>query len=112
MALLLVNEPGGSGTFYYAVLAIDDDGAYHATNAIFLGDRIAPENIEYRDGHFVYNYAVRKAGQPMTAQPSVSKSLWVKFDRKTGEIGEWAGNFEGEVDKERMPLGTKLPDPE
>src|SRR3989344_9637984 len=41
-AMILVHQTGGSGTFYYAVVAINNDGYYRGTNAGFLGDRISP----------------------------------------------------------------------
>lgn len=96
-AVLLVNNPGGSGTFFYAALIVNDGmQTYHATSAMLLGDRIAPQTVEIHDGRAVYNFAVRKGNEPMNTQPSVGKSVWVNYDRKTGEIGEWVKGFEGE----------------
>jgi hypothetical protein len=95
-AILLTNDTGGSGTFYYAVLAINNGTSYRATNAMLLGDRIAPQTVEIHDGRTVYNFAERKAGEPMTTQPSVGKSVWINYDKNTGEIGEWVKDFEGE----------------
>ncbi len=106
-AILLVNNPGGSGTFYYAVLAINKGGVYHSTNALLLGDRISPQTVEIRDGNALFNYAVRKANEPMTTKPSVGKSLYVHLDPKTGEIGELVKNFEGEADPAKMTLDMK-----
>lgn len=109
--LLLVNEPGGSGTFYYAVLAINNggnnSGNYVATNAMLLGDRIAPQTVEIRDGRAIYNFAERKAGEPFVTPPSVGKSVWIHFDKEKNEIGEWVKDFEGEADSSRMTLGMK-----
>lgn len=93
-AVLLVNEPGGSGTFYYAVLAINvsygiyQEPRYEATNALLLGDRIAPQTIEIHDGQAVYNYAARLPNKPMTAQPSVGKSFYVQYNQDTRQISE------------------------
>lgn len=106
-AILLQNEPGGSGTFYYAVLAINNKGIYKATNSLLLGDRIAPQTVEIHDGRALYNYAVRKIGEDFSARPSIGKSLWINFDLKTGEIGEWVKDFEGEADTNKMSLGMK-----
>lgn len=106
-AVMLTSSGEGSGTFYYAVLAIASGTSYTSTNALFLGDRIAPQTIEIRDGNAVYNYAERNAGEPMTTEPSVGKSLWVHYDAKTGEIGELVKNFEGEVDTTRMAISMK-----
>jgi heat shock protein HslJ len=106
-ALLLVNNAGGSGAFYYAVLALNTNGVYKATNSLLLGDRIAPQTVEIHDGRAVFNYAERKANEPMTTQPSIGKSLWVHYDVKTGEIGELAQGFEGEANPSTMSLGMK-----
>jgi hypothetical protein len=96
-AVLLVNNPGGSGTFYYAVLAMNENGAYRATNALLMGDRISPQTVEIHDGRSVFNYADRKPGEPMTTQPSVGKSLWIQYDPTTGEISEWVNNGESSI---------------
>ncbi|MFZ2523504.1 MAG: META domain-containing protein [Minisyncoccia bacterium] len=106
-AMLYANNPGGSGTFYYAVLAINNGGTYTATNAMLLGDRIAPQTVEIRDGRAVYNFTERKAGESFAVQPSLGKSVWVNYDVKSNQIGELVQNFEGEADPNRMTLGMK-----
>lgn len=85
-ALLLRNDAGGSGTFYYAVLAVNDGGSYHATNAVALGDRIAPESVNLVDGRFVYRFLERKPGEPLSAEPTVQKSVGVSLDPASGRI--------------------------
>lgn len=85
-AVLLQNQPGGSGTFYYAVLAINFNGTFASTNALLLGDRIAPQTVEIHDGRAVYNYADRGEGEPLSTRPSIGQSLWVQYDGETGEI--------------------------
>jgi len=95
-AVLLENDPGGSGSFFYAVLVLSNGTGFKATNAMLLGDRIAPQTVEIQNGEAVYNFAERKAGEPFTTQPSIGKSVWVYYDKKTGEIGELVKNFEGE----------------
>ncbi len=106
-AVLLVSNPGGSGTFYYAVLAIATGTTYVTTNTLLLGDRIAPQTVEIRDGRAVYNYAERKAGEPMTTAPSIGKSFWVQYDASTGQIGQFVQDFEGDADPKAMTLGMK-----
>lgn len=85
-ALLLANEPGGSGTFYYAVVAVNDGGGYRASNALPLGDRIKPQGIDFTDGRFVYRFLERKPGEPMAAEPTVARKVVVRFDTTTNEI--------------------------
>ena len=75
-AFLLTQTTGGSGTFYYIVAALKTATGYHGTNAILLGDRIAPQTTEWRDGGIVVNFADRKANEPMTVQPSVGVSKY------------------------------------
>jgi hypothetical protein len=71
VAFVLTQSPGGSGTFFYAVAALKTATGYAGTNAVLLGDRIAPQTTRIVDGLIEVNYAERKPGEPMTAQPSV-----------------------------------------
>ncbi len=75
---LLTREGGGSGTFYYIVAALGDmkNNKTTGTNAILLGDRIAPQNINLENGMIVTNYADRKKTEPMTTSPSVGVSRY------------------------------------
>ena len=43
---LLVQETGGSGTFFYAVAALDSWRGYIGSQGVLLGDRIAPQSTE------------------------------------------------------------------
>ncbi len=80
VAFLITQNPGGSGTFYYVVAALKTAGGYTGTNAVLLGDRIAPQTTEVKKGEIVVNYAERKAGEPMTTQPSVGVSKYFKIE--------------------------------
>ncbi len=106
-AVMLSSDTGGSGTFYYAVLAIATGTTYISTNSLLLGDRIAPQTVEIHNGRALYNYVERKSGEPMTTRPSMGKSLWINYDSKTNNIGEWVKDFEGEADPNRMSLSMK-----
>jgi heat shock protein HslJ len=106
-ALYVVEQPGGSGSFYYAVLAINNNQEYKLTEKMFLGDRIAPQNIQIVDGRAVYNFADRKAGEPMSTPASVAKSVWVHYDKNTNEIGEWVKDFEGEANPDVLKIDIK-----
>lgn len=84
VAFLLTQSTGGSGTFYYVVATlVTADGGYQGTNAILLGDRIAPQTTEIRNGEIIVNYAERKAGEPMTAEPSVGVTKYLKVQGTT-----------------------------
>ena len=85
-ALLVQHDPGGSGTFYYAVVAINDGGSYRASNALLLGDRIEPRAVEFADGRFVYTYAERKPGDSISERGTVEESVTVTIDNSAGVI--------------------------
>ncbi|MEK7530521.1 MAG: hypothetical protein AAB573_01525 [Patescibacteria group bacterium] len=102
VAFLITHDGGGSGTFYYLVGAINDGGTYHGTNAMLIGDRIAPQTTEFKmlsepyGARVIVNYADRQPTDPMTAQPSVGKSIYAKYDPATNDFGEVVQDFEGE----------------
>ena len=90
-AFLLQQETGGSGTFYYVVAALKTENGYVGTNAIFLGDRIAPQstNVDPNNpSQFIVNYADRNADEPMSAQPTVGVSKTFKLEN--GSLAEVA----------------------
>lgn len=75
VAYLVTQDGGGTGTFYYIVVAVGSDMGYHGTNAIFLGDRIAPQSTEIREGKVLVNFADRKPEESFATLPSVGVSL-------------------------------------
>ncbi len=79
-AFLITQNSGGSGTFFYVVVALKTNSGYKTTNAFFIGDRIAPQSTEiHSDSMELHvNYADRKEGEPMTARPSEGKVLLLK----------------------------------
>jgi len=108
VAFLLTQDLGGSGIFYYVVAALNTPDGYVGSDAFLLGDRIAPQTTGIDEGSttngtkrknvVVVNYAIREQGEPMTARPSIGKSVWLKLDPTTMRFGEVAPNFEGESD--------------
>lgn len=108
LAFLLTQDGGGSGTFYYLVGAIQTEAnTYNGTRAVFLGDRIAPQTTEIRDGIVLVNYADRGPQDPMTTPPYVGKTLRLKYSSTTEDFGEVVADFEGEADPSRMTLDMK-----
>jgi len=78
--VLLTYNAGGSGTFFYVVLAIQKKQGYEGTNAIFIGDRIAPQTTEIRSGEIIVNYADRYPWESFTDQTSVVKSKYLIYE--------------------------------
>lgn len=87
VAFLITQTDGGSGTFYYLVAAITTKDGYVGTNAVLLGDRIAPQNTEFKDGKIIVNFAERLQSEPMTTKPSLGVSKYFKVqDNKLIEV--------------------------
>src|SRR3989338_2422318 len=78
VAFILTQDSGGSGTFYYVVAALKTSDGYQGTNAVLLGDRVAPQTTEIKSGELIVNYADRKASEPLTAAPSVGVSKYLQ----------------------------------
>jgi putative hemolysin len=95
VAFLLTQDGGGSGIFYYVAVAFATSTGYVGTNAILLGDRIAPQTTEIRDGILIVNYAERAAGEAMTEKPSLGASLYATY--QDGQLTEIAPLGKGEM---------------
>jgi hypothetical protein len=59
---------------------------YQGTNAVLLGDRIAPQTIDIRNGVVIANYADRRSNESMTTPPSIGKSKYLAI--KEGRLEE------------------------
>lgn len=77
-AFMITRTTGGSGTFYYVVVALRTSEGYETTNAFLVGDRIDPQSMEIHARELHVNYADREVDEPMTAQPSEQKVLLLK----------------------------------
>jgi hypothetical protein len=80
-AFLITQDQGGSGTFFYAVVAIKTPTGYKYTNAFFIGDRIAPQSNRIDNNELSVFYAERNPGEPMTTKPSVGAVKLLKVNK-------------------------------
>ncbi len=112
VVFLVTHEPGGSGTFFYVVAALNTENGYVGSDGYLLGDRIAPQTTEVsrnpdHENVIVVNYAERGPAEPMTTQPSFGKSAYLKLDTQSMQWGIVELDFPGEADSGRMTLGMK-----
>ncbi|MBP6866220.1 MAG: META domain-containing protein [Candidatus Pacebacteria bacterium] len=117
LAFLVTQTTGGSGTFYYVLALLNKSTGPVGSDAVLLGDRIAPQSTSIDEGKtangtnrqnvIVVNYADRKPGESFAVAPSVGKSIWLKLDPSTMKFVEVAQNFEGETGVSKMTLGMK-----
>lgn len=92
-ALLLVQDSGGSGTFFYVAAALKTANGYSGTNAILLGDRIAPQSTAVdpnNSAQFVVSYGERPKDKPLSSPPTQMVSRTFKI--KEGSLVEVAAS--------------------
>lgn len=89
---LLTQSTGGTGTFYYAVVALNFPDGYLGSAGFFLGDRIAPQSTvvqsEGSSDIIVINYADRPDGVDFATDPTEGKTLRLSFDPTVKELSE------------------------
>ena len=72
--VILVDQRGGSGSFYYVAALLNPTSGVIAPPAVMLGDRIKISGMRVDAGTVVVDYLDRAAGEPMTASPNVSQT--------------------------------------
>jgi hypothetical protein len=101
VAFIVTQQTGGSGTFFYAVAALNTENGWVGSDGYFLGDRIAPQSTDLSQNPsqvnvVVFNYMDQKPTDAMNETPSVGKSVYLKL---VTENMMWAivePDFEGE----------------
>jgi hypothetical protein len=67
----LVVDPGGSGTFTYLALVLNQDGEPKPLAAVLLGDRVIVKSLSLQNGNVEVTMLTRKPGEPMSTEPTV-----------------------------------------
>jgi len=81
--LLLLHDPGGSGSFYYVALASKDEGGYRGGRAVLIGDRITPRRLNVLHGVVVMDYLDRVPGEPMAAKAGRTQTAFLALEGET-----------------------------
>ena len=77
--VVILHDPGGSGTFYYIAAAINKNGSYHGTRGYLLGDRIIMQTVKISNGEVRARYLDRRPTEPMSAPPTIRKEIQLRF---------------------------------
>lgn len=85
----LVVDPGGSGTFTYLALVVNEDGTAKPLAAVLLGDRVVVKSLALESGNVVVSLLTRTPDEPMSAEPTVEVTRLFKLlgDRLVEETG-------------------------
>jgi hypothetical protein len=70
-AVILVVDPGGSGTFTYLALVLNENGTAKPVASVLLGDRITVKSMVLQSGEVKVTMLTRKPDEPMSAEPTV-----------------------------------------
>jgi heat shock protein HslJ len=105
--VVLAQQTGGTGTFYYLAAAVATPQGPAGTDGLFLGDRIAVDSVAVVDGRISLQYRTRAPSQSFAEAPSVERVRDFVLAPDGQTLAELARNFEGEADPERMSLTMK-----
>jgi len=72
--VVLIYQPGGSGTFFYVAALLNVTGGVTTTPAVLLGDRIKVTGVKLDGRTIVVDALDRTAGQPLSQSPSVAST--------------------------------------
>ncbi len=87
-AVILIVDPGGSGTFYYLAVVVDEDGKPRNVASVLLGDRVQVKSVSIQSGKIVLNLVAQGPGDPMCC-PTLEKTLrYVLQGEKLVEVRE------------------------
>ena len=75
-AVILIDQPGGSGTFYYLAALMRRGEGWESVTAAFLGDRIRIESLSIgsEDRLVSVTFRTRAEGAAMAAEPTVRQT--------------------------------------
>lgn len=82
-AVTLVVDPGGSGTFTYLALVINEKGTAKPVSSILLGDRIVVKSLAIQQGNIVVTMLIRKPNESMSKEPKfeVTRTFKLQSDK-------------------------------
>ena len=63
-AVMLICDPGGSGTFYELVAVINSKGKPQHAASVFLGDRLKVEEVDISSGQIVVKMVIHQPSDP------------------------------------------------
>jgi hypothetical protein len=78
-AVVLVSDPGGSGTFYDLAVLVSQNGSPKHVATEALGDRIVVKSLAIQSGEIAVTLLTRKPDEPMSAEPKVEVTKKLKL---------------------------------
>ncbi len=73
----LLQQTGGTGSFFYVAAAFRGNGGYQGTTAVLVGDRIAPQTLSITHRLVSAQYLDRETGAPMALPPAKDAAMYL-----------------------------------
>jgi hypothetical protein len=70
--VVLIHQPGGSGTLFYVAVLLNAIGGVTTTPAVMLGDRVKVTGVKLDGRRIVVDVLDRTDGQPLSESPSIA----------------------------------------
>jgi len=80
VAVVITNDAGGTGTFYY--LSIFTSGTPVVENTYNFGERVEVKDLTFTDGKFQVTYLDRSPDQDMASEPSIEITTIAEMDQE------------------------------
>jgi len=87
-AVVLISDPGGSGTFYDLVAVLDRNGKAFPVATTFLGDRIEINALTIEDGQIVVDMLDRGPGEAMADAPTQPETRTYQIQVSLEQVAE------------------------
>lgn len=105
--LILTQNTGGSGTYYYLVVAMREGNNYQGSAGLWLGDRIQAQDIQIEDNRITVKFLDRLLSEPYSNMPTIPKEKLIVYDPKAKQLINVEQDFAGEADPSIMTLDMK-----
>lgn len=73
----LLQQTGGTGSFFYIGAALSKPGGFQGTTAVFVGDRIEPRTLSITHRLVSAQYRDREPDAPMAASPNKEATMYL-----------------------------------
>jgi hypothetical protein len=90
-AVVLVHDPGGSGTFYYIGVVLNASHGNKENQTVLIGDRFVLGQVVILNGAVVVRYLQRRPDEPMSAAPTIAKTATIRLNHGRLEVAEPEG---------------------
>ncbi|MFZ9213373.1 MAG: hypothetical protein ACO22I_05505 [Candidatus Nanopelagicales bacterium] len=84
VAVIITNDTGESGTFYY--LSIFTSGTPVVENTYNFGDRVVVKDLKFADGKFQVTYLDRSPEEDIASEPSIEITTIAEMDEENSSF--------------------------